>query len=125
MDIPPIASQFSSLNPSESPVVSKLYDLWTNWYKAASKGSHQVSYDTDKLINFLKDNKNLLENMTKNTPSPFGPEFHESFSDLYSKTTNDLESWKKEGCNPASSSELSEWVGDVYKWCKAADSSTF
>lgn len=122
MNIPPITSQFFPSNPSESPVVTHLYNLWTNWYKSASQGSPDTKSATDNLLNFLKDNKNFLENMTKDTPEPFGPAFKESFSHLYSHTIARLESWEKQGCDPGSTTELSEWIGDIHYWCKAADS---
>lgn len=121
MNIPPISSHSSFPNPSQSPEVKQLYDLWTTWYDAASQGGPGAKTPTDNLLNFLKDHQSFFENMTKNTKEPFGPAFKESFAHLYAHTIDRLEAWKQHGYDKGLASPLSEWVGDIYDWCKAAD----
>jgi hypothetical protein len=121
MNIPPVAPQSFYSNHSRLPEVQKLYDFWQDWYTAASTGSSKVKEKTADLIHFLKNHQKFFENLTKNTKEPFGPDFKESFHHLYNQALSHLEAWENHGCDKGLASSVSEWVGDVYHWCKAAD----
>jgi hypothetical protein len=103
--------------------MNTFYQAWSNWYQAASdpnSNKEQVKNLTNDLISFLKEHEQQFMFATKNTPEPLGPQFTESFSNLYTNTLSDLESWKSRGCKSGQASMLSELVNDVYTWCLKA-----
>jgi hypothetical protein len=123
MQIPPISGTSGFSYPQNNPVMDTFYQKWTDWYQVASDphaDPHAVQKLTHDLVHFLEQHKHEFIQATKNTPEPFGPKFTETFPHLIDHTLSSLKAWERHGYEKGQTSMLSEFVSDIYTWCKQA-----
>lgn len=106
------ASSPTGQGKGENTQLAELEKLWDEWYDNPTKSTGEA------LLTFLEQNEGYFEEMAAGKPAPPGFPTGTPFSHYYNTAISYLQNWIDAGCNPNTTTPVSEWIGEIDRWLK-------